>query len=100
MIGREEAIETLRNLVDTDVLSEDIQSKLDQIATCIEEEQDGRHIWGTEDDDWMELHIAHRDDMWTEDLYQKLNQICEKYSFVPAPQEVGDFVKEAEEADV
>lgn len=100
MINRDDAIEVLRNLTESDILSEEIEEKLEQIILCIEEEQDGRHIWGATSDDWTELHIAYRSDLWTDDLAMKMENICQKYSFVPAPYETGDCIVEAEDADV
>lgn len=100
MITRDDALDVLESLIIADILSPEVESKIEDIIKCIDEERDGRHIWGATDDDWIELHIAHREDQWDEALTKKMENIVQKYSFVPAPYETGDAVVDAEDADV
>lgn len=83
MPTRKEAIETLYELINSGILSEDISSKLEDIAKCIEVEDSennlGISLWGVLEDDWVELVIAYREDLWTDELKAKIQAIYEKY---------------------
>lgn len=96
MITRQEAIVTIRDIINSGILSEDITDKLEDIAICIEEEQLGYHRWNA-DDDFALLHIAHRSDLWTDELIAQTKAVSDKYSFKPAPYEVqaiNDYIKD------
>ena len=99
MISREDAIETLVFLESNDIISEDLQGKLMDIRTCIEEELQGRHMWGAADDEFMALHTAWREDLWTEDKIKECKEIAERHTFTPAPYEADEIGKEEEQAD-
>ena len=90
MISREEAIQTLVTLEESDILDDELQSKLMDIRVCIEEELQGWHFWGASDDDYMELHIARRADLWTKEAEEKCAELDKYYTFTPAPYEVND----------
>lgn len=94
-ITREEAVETLADIIDNDLLNEDIQNKLEEIMICIEYEKHGYHAWGA-GFDLSECFVAHRADMWTDELEQKVRGISKKYSFTPSPYEAEDFEPEGE----
>ncbi len=83
MPTRAEAVATLYELIDSGVLSEDLTSALELIARCIEEEDAETHLgvflWGAKDDDWVELFVAHREDLWTDELEAKVQAIYDKY---------------------
>jgi len=80
MPTREEAIKTLYQLINSDVLSDEIAEKLEDIAKCIgAEDEQNIFIWGVEDNDWAELYIAYRSDLWTDELKARMKSIYEKY---------------------
>lgn len=95
-ITRQEAINVIYNvineilpLVEDDFTQEDLEEYegyLQEIASCIEHECKGLHTWGAEEE-VMELFIAYREDLWTDELKQRLGAINEKHSFKPAPYE-------------
>lgn len=87
MITREEAIDALMQLEGSDILSEELEDQIGEIICCIEEEMIGRHIWGAEGDEVAKLHIAHRKDLWTDELIKECEEIENKISFKPAPYE-------------
>lgn len=89
-ITREEASAVLQTLIDSDILDEDLESALEEIKLCIEEECAGYHCWGASDE-FDELSVAYREDMWTDELKAKLRSIHDKHSFTPAPYEVDYF---------
>lgn len=97
MISREEAIETLSFLESNEILSEDLQGKLLDIRSCIEAELQGWHFWGAEDDDYIELHIARRSDLWTDEVKKKCEELDHKHTFTPAPYEVDKVSRELED---
>lgn len=83
MPTREEAIETLYELINSGILSEDITSKLENIANCIEAEDSennlGISLWGVLEDDWAVLFMAYREDLWTDERIAKIQAIYDKY---------------------
>lgn len=81
MISRQEAVETLFDLINAGILSDEIEGKLGDIAKCISAEDSendlGLFLWGA-DMDFMDLYTAKRedliDDAWNkhcDELYQK-----------------------------
>lgn len=86
IITRDEACVALRAIIESDILNDDLENALEDILNCIESEKNGYHCWGG-DTDFFELFIAHRSDLFTDELKAKLQSIHEKYSFVPAPYE-------------
>lgn len=92
MIDRQTAIYTLRELEDSDILNDELIQKLIDIRTCIEAELDGWHFWGASDDDYMELHIARRQDLWTDEVKAKCEAIDKRHTFVPAEYEQHDLI--------
>lgn len=85
MISREEAVDILTMLEESEILNEEIQDKLGDISTAIEKETEGLHIWGSEEDDWTELYVAYREDHWTDELKARLEGIDKKYRYTPSP---------------
>ena len=89
-ITRNEAVDTLYMLVNSDILDDDLRDKIEEIANCIEKENLGYSLWGAEEDA-TELFVARREDLWTDELKERLAEIHNKYSFTPAPFERADF---------
>ena len=80
MPTREEAIETISELIDSNILSDELTDKLEAIRQCISaEESHGIFVWGAECDDWMKLFVAYREDLWTDELKKEIQSIYEKY---------------------
>jgi len=90
IITRDEACVALRAVIDSDILNDDLENALEDIFNCIKSEEDGYHCWGG-DIDFFELYIAHRSDLYIDELKEKLRAVHEKYSFVPAPYEKEEF---------
>lgn len=85
-ITRDEAIEVLQTMVNSDILDEDLENDLEEIITCIQSEDEGYHIWGA-DEEVGKLFTSYRTDLVTPELEEELNAISDKYSFTPAPYE-------------
>ena len=49
-ITRGEAVNTINKIINSGIISEELEQELQQIATCINAEDDGRFLWGAEDD--------------------------------------------------
>lgn len=80
MPTREEANETLCELIDSNILSDELTEKLEGIRQCISaEESHGIFVWGAESDDWMKLFVAYREDLLTDELKKELQSIYDKY---------------------
>ena len=60
MITKEQAIETLRNMQFSGVLSEEIENDLNDICICLQEFENGLDLFGA-DDDYVDLFIAKAD---------------------------------------
>lgn len=87
MITRQEAVETLIELESNDLFSDELQAAIGDIRCCIEEEEKGLHMWGADDAEFMELHTARREDLWTEEAEKKCMDIYNAHRFQPAPYE-------------
>ena len=50
-ITRGEAVNTINKIINSGIISEELEQELQQIATCINAEDDGRFLWSAEDDE-------------------------------------------------
>ena len=82
MINREEANEVLFELINSGILNAVLEDSVQEIATCINYEEKGLHLWGA-DDDCTELMVAKRQDLWTPEEIAKCEAISKKYKFTP-----------------
>lgn len=87
MITRNKAIETLVFLESNELLSDELQNDLADIRCCIEAEQNGIHFWGGDDSEYLELNVATREDLLTEEAKQRCMDIFKAHRFTPAPYE-------------
>lgn len=87
MITRDKAIETLIFLESNEILSDELQNNLADIRCCIEAEQNGIHFWGGDDSEYLELNVATREDLLTEEAKQRCMDIFKAHRFTPAPYE-------------
>lgn len=89
-ITRNEAIDVLYCLINSGILDDELEAEIEEIACCIEKENEGYHLWGA-DAEVGELFVARRQDQWTDELVSHLREIHDKYSFTPAPFERAEF---------
>lgn len=87
MITRLEAIETLYDLISSGILADDIEGRLQDIASCIEAELIGRHEWGVPREDLAKLYSAVRVDLVTDNDIDDYDRIHRKLTFVPSVDE-------------
>ena len=87
MITRDKAIETLVFLESNELLSDEFKNDLADIRCCIEAEQNGIHFWGGDDSEYLELNVATREDLLTEEAKQRCMDIFKAHRFTPAPYE-------------
>ena len=97
-ITRDEALETLQALLDSGILSEELEGKIEDIASAIENEKYGLHLWGADNKEYAVLYTAVRKDMITEDYIKEGQRIWQKYAFTPSPCEIEEIQKNIEEA--
>jgi len=87
MITREEAIEVIYDLIDSDILKTDVEERLQDIANCIEGELVGRHEWGVDRSKLAKLYGATRIDLVTDKDIEEYDRIHRKLTFVPSVDE-------------
>ena len=84
MITREQAILTIFELVNSEILKDEVVDALEDIRICIEEEEIGRHVWGVPDDWIAKLHTSVRTDLLTEDILDEYDNIHKGITFKPS----------------
>lgn len=98
MITREEAKELMYDLINSGILSDEIETKLQDVANAIEYEQYGLHMWGASDEDVYTLAVSMRTDIPEYLDFLKKQQVTEeRHRFVPSEyeqREENDFKKE------
>lgn len=99
IISREEAINSLMDLLVSGILKEELENDIQRIIQCIEEEKYGRHIWGTDIDDYTKMHLSARADLLTDEQLDEIEAIEKKYSFIPAPYEDDEITRNQNEAE-
>lgn len=87
MLTREMACDLLMLLEESEILNEEITEQLSEVRLCIAAEMHGRHFWGADCDEYVKLHTAYRDELWTDELYEEVDRLDKKYTFEPAPYE-------------
>ena len=81
MPARMEAARVLYQLINSGILSDDLEKDLQNIAQCIEaEEKKEIFLWGAKDDDWLELYIARREDLINDAWLRYIDAIQQKYA--------------------
>ena len=86
-ITREKALETLYNLINSGVLSVEVEDDLQEIANAINNERYGLHMWGADNKEYDFLATAVRADLITDEHIAEGERILKKYSFIPSPYE-------------
>ena len=77
-IGRGEAVNTINKIINSGIISEELEQEMEQIATCINAEDDGLFLWGAEDDG-DDLFVSLREDLVNIDWVSHCNEVFEKY---------------------
>lgn len=92
MITRDEAVDTLYSLINSNVLDEELCDSIESIANCISAERDGLHLWNADDQEVAELYTSVRDNAPDADAHMELcNKLYAKYCFAPSRFEEPDF---------
>ena len=97
-ITRDKAIETLYDLINSGILSEEIECDLQEIANNIENEKYGLHLWGADNEEYAVLVTAVREDLITDEYIANGKRIWKKYSYVPSPFEEKEIENNLNEA--
>lgn len=87
MISREEAIFCCYDLLNAGILSDEIEEKVQDIASCIEAELLGRHEWGVDSHELSTLYTAKRLDLVTNDDIDEYDALHRKLTFIPSVDE-------------
>ena len=100
MIKREEAVDTLYALINSNVLDEELCDKIENIASCIGSERDGLHLWGADDQEVAELYTTVRSDAADLKEHENLcDMLYQKYCFEPSEFEMPEFMAQLEESE-
>ena len=91
MVTRDEAAEAIYEVINSGILDDDLEGRLEDIASCILREKDGLHLWGADDKDVVELYTTVRSDLVTPEYEQHIDELYYHYKFDPSEQEQEDF---------
>ena len=97
-ITRDEALETLYDLINSGILSEKVAGDIQEIANNIENEKYGLHLWGADDKEYGVLVTAVREDEATDEYIAEGQRIWAKYCFAPSPFEKEEILDNLQEA--
>lgn len=83
MITRVDAIEAIYDIINSGIISDELEDELRDVANCIQAEANwGIHAWGMPDDEYLLLCTAKRTDLPEyEEFIKKQARIVDKYSF-------------------
>lgn len=84
MIERGNAIEFLLNMVNSGIMSDNINSALQDIANCIVGEEDGLHLWGAPDEDVATMYTEASEEALTKEFKEKADKLYAEYRFFPS----------------
>ncbi len=100
LITRERAIDVIIGLINSGVLAEELVDELIDIEMCIEFEMCGVHVWGADNDEFEEIAKAHNPLKMTKEEIHNLDELIDKFKFVPAPcekQAIEEFLASEDE---
>ena len=85
MIDRQKAVEVLYDLMNSDMLGGELEDELQDIANCIEAEENNLHLWDADDLDVAVMMVnPDTNDPDYERLVAKCDRIYKKYCFEPS----------------
>lgn len=84
MINRETAIDVLHRISESGFIEDGYADSLNEIAFCIEAENEGYHIWGAAED-CRELFNVYSSYEITPDKELEIETILKKYTFIKSP---------------
>ena len=77
-VTRKEAIKIIYDTMNSGILSEELENALQDIANCIEHENDELFLWGA-DDEVSDLFAAWRKDLIPPEWEEHCKSLYEKY---------------------
>ena len=78
-ITKQEAHDTLCELINTGILKEELEDNIERIIGVLYHEiEDGLNLWGA-DDEAMELFISVRSDLQTPEYLDRMEKLWNKY---------------------
>ena len=90
-LSREDAIELLQDIVESDILKEELSDGLEELIQLIRHELDGEHFWNQPYSAADKLGVAYREDLWTPELIAEVEKQHTDARFTPAPNEIEDL---------
>lgn len=90
-LSREDAIELLRDIVESDILKEELSDGLEELIQLIRYELNGEHFWNQPYSAADKLGVAYREDLWTPELIAEVEKQHIDARFTPAPNEIEDL---------
>ena len=86
LITREDAVEKLSDLVNSEIIDENLRNDLEEIAYCIDHENDNLFLWGAEQD-CIDLFVSRREDLIDDEWLKRQKALYEKYKIREVKQE-------------
>ena len=100
MITRDDAIEVLYDLMNSNVLDDELCDDLQNIANCISAERDSMHLWGADDQEVAELYTMVQSSAPDAEEHEALcDKLFNKYCFEPSEHEMPDFTADSDESE-
>ena len=87
MITRQQAIDTLCEILNTGILEQSLEDDLEDILSCIEAEEYCIHAWGMDDNDYLNIETGIVDGIDAEEFEKHVEEILRFHSFVPSEAE-------------
>ena len=86
LITRENAVDKLYDLINSGILDEKLCDDLEEIAYCINHENDNLFLWGAEQD-CIDLFVSRREDLIDDEWLKHQKALYEKYKIREVKQE-------------
>lgn len=85
LVTRVEAVDVLYEIINSGIISMELEEKLREIANIIEDEdkENGLGIlaWGMNAEEYGELHTVYRKDLWTDERRAKMQAIYDSVKY-------------------
>ena len=97
MLTRDEAGAVIYQVINSGIISEDLEADLEEVANGILCEKDGLHIWGADDKDIADLYTSVSSDFITPEFEAHVEKLYDTYRFYASKFEKEEIEPDKEE---
>ena len=90
-LTRSEGISVLYEVINSGILDDAIEANLTELANLLQYELEGEHLWGQPYSACDKLHVAYREDLWTDELVKECQKQHDNVRFIPSPTEIPEL---------